>query len=100
MTESHLPPASTAGRLLSRARQGLPSGAGAPDQADLGRSVSDAYYAMFHFLNEQVASHLMGAGADAFSRSARAVLVRGAGHVALREVMSKFAGGQWTGKDR
>lgn len=41
--------------LLNRAQRSLPSGPGAPRQADLRRGVSDAYYALFHRLTEAVA---------------------------------------------
>ena len=65
-------------RLLSSSRPGPPR------QADLRRSVSSAYYALFHFVLRALADEFVGASRR---RSARyALLYRSVEHRALREL--------------
>lgn len=66
--------------LLSHARGlAIPSNGGRPRQADLRRSVSTAYYALFHFLGEGAATRIIGAGKQRSSlrKLARRSLIHG-----------------------
>ncbi len=59
-----------------------------PQQASLRRSISTAYYALFHFLGEESADLLVGAGASArpFAELAR----RAIAHSRLKDTCGEF----------
>ena len=48
--------------LLAQARSLATSDAKKPKQANLRRAISSAYYALFHFLCEEVTKTFVGAG--------------------------------------
>lgn len=81
--------------LIARALDGVPSGPGAPSQVSLRRAVSDAYYASFHFLVDQVVVQLLGKSRG--QRQARFVLSRGLTHTGLRDGCRKFSSGPLAG---
>ena len=81
--------------LTARALDGVPSGPGAPSQVSLRRAVSDAYYASFHFLVDQVVVQLLGKSRG--QRQARFVLSRGLTHTGLRDGCRKFSSGPLAG---
>lgn len=66
---------------------------GRPNQGNLGRSVSTAYYALFHFLTDQACRSMMGAGEDPKLRALRGILARAFDHGGMRKVSKSFASG-------
>jgi hypothetical protein len=70
-------------RLLASPRPGPPR------QADLRRSISTAYYALFNFILRAVADEFVGAGRRSSARYA--LLYRSIDHRALREVCVESA---------
>ena len=69
--------------LLERAARNIPTGPGQPNAADLSRSISDTYYALFAYLTEQIAANLIGTADDPSRRMARNVLCRSVSHTGL-----------------
>ena len=84
--------------LIERAERTIPSGPGAPSQAELSRSVSDAYYAVFHYVTDQVAVHLMGSSTTAECRAARNLLARSVTHTSLSNALRKLSSGPFAGR--
>ena len=76
-------------QLLEQAEQLFaPSAAGAPRQVDLRRSISAAYYAVFHFVLSMAADQFVGATKR---QSSRYVLVyRSVNHAALKKLCEKL----------
>jgi uncharacterized protein (UPF0332 family) len=62
-----------------------------PSQANLRRSISAAYYAMFHFLADAACRGVMGTGHS--QRPYRHVLARAFSHSAMNGACRSFAGG-------
>ena len=64
---------------------------GRPRQSSLRRSVSTAYYSVFHLLTDASAKHLIGAGRE--RRAMRLAVRRGFEHSTMRSVCKTFGGG-------
>ena len=84
--------------LLDRAERNVPTGPGAPNRADLSRSVSDAYYAIFHYVGDQIATQLLGASDESSRRAGRYVLARSPAHNSLASAMSTLRSGPLRGR--
>ncbi len=65
--------------------------AGRPAQASTRRSASAAYYALFHFLIEEIGLQVVGAGRG--DRALRHALARSFDHGSLRECAERFLAG-------
>ncbi len=77
--------------LLEQARHLLHREPRRPRQASLRRSVSSAYYALFHLLVHDSAASIAGMRTPAL----HALVARAHQHGELREVCGEFARGQW-----
>lgn len=82
--------------LVLQARRLISAGDGAPSQADLRRSVSSAYYAVFHGISYAVSTQIVGKANDL--QSARTLVRRSLQHSAMKEACVGFASG--TPKDQ
>jgi uncharacterized protein (UPF0332 family) len=77
--------------LLRQARRLVQLDPKRPDQANLRRAVSAAYYALFHFLIDQSCRSVIGARHD--QRAYRQVLGRAFVHGTMKEACRSFKGG-------
>lgn len=78
----------TAHRLLSR----KPGQRGRLPGARVRRSISTTYYALFHFLLDEVATRVVGTGNDL--RVRRRILARTIAHAGVRTALDKVRGAQ------
>lgn len=78
--------------LLEQAEILADGGTGSPTQAGLRRSVSTAYYALFHFLAGEAAERLLPFHAPGLS----AAMQRGFEHRVMKEACRDFANGAAT----
>jgi len=60
-----------------------------PKQVSLRRSISASYYALFHFLGEEITRQIIGAGND--QSELRHFAARAFVHVRMKEVCQEFA---------
>lgn len=74
--------------LLDQARTLAKSDPKKPKQANLRRSVSSAYYALFHFLSEEAAKGFIGASHQ--DKMRRDLARRAIAHARLKEVCGEF----------
>jgi len=77
--------------LLEQARELAELDPGKPKQASLRRSVSTAYYGLFHFLIDQSCRSALGAQHS--QRQYRHVLGRAFSHSSMKNACESFAGG-------
>lgn len=78
--------------LLEQARALATDSPGKPKQVSLRRSISAAYYALFHFLVSEACRAIIGAQHD--QRGYRDALARAFAHSSMKSACSSFAGGQ------
>lgn len=78
-------------QLINQARKLAAMDPRRPGQGNLRRSVSSAYYALFHFLIEQSTRRYIGAAAS--DAGLRALMARGYGHDEIYVAAKSFAGG-------
>src|SRR5438874_1252934 len=75
-------------QLLDQARDLAVQEHGKPKQASLRRSVSAAYYALFHFLCDEGAREMVGTGRR--NRTLGNALVRAFEHAAMKQASARF----------
>jgi hypothetical protein len=77
--------------LLKHAEALLRSHKGAPKQIDLRRSISAAYYALFHCILRATADELIGSSAKARRSAAYALVYRGFEHSHMKAVCTDLS---------
>jgi len=77
--------------LLAQAATLATHDLGRPTQASTRRAASAAYYALFHFLIDEIGLQVVGAGRG--DRSLRHALARSVDHGSLRECADRFLAG-------
>ena len=73
-------------RLLIHAHNHLGSSKGAPNQTDLRRAISSAYYAVFHHFLRSVSDHLIGSSPTHRKRPEYRLVYRSLQHASMSEV--------------
>src|SRR5438067_13897155 len=82
-------------QLLQQARRLARLDPRRPQQGNLRRAVSAAYYALFHFLIDQSSRFLVGSAGE--RERLRCLLARGYAHTEMMSVARTFSGGTLPG---
>lgn len=78
-------------QLISQARLLATVDKGRPQQANLRRAVSSAYYALFHFAVDRATEHFVGVGSQ--NDQLRKLLARAFAHTEMSDAAKGFASG-------